>query len=311
VVETLALPALLLSTLGLIAMAVYRALAWSSMTHLVINPKDRIQAENQIFATLAQILGGGFILTGLYFTGKSYILSRRGQFAERLGAAIEGLGDTSLERRVGSILSLGAMAGGHDKDALVIARILCACVRPTTTTDQYRDMYTNRRPRADVQAAVSVLGEGQRRSSLWTWVDLDLRGSVLDATTFDKGDFRRARFQECQLRGSSFFRARLSRANFSRADTSESNFNQADLRRTSFFQCVSSSCTFRRSALLGANLTRANLASCSFDGARIVNCRFGQAELRGASFRGAEVRGGNYHRVDVEVLRALGIAPPA
>src|ERR1022692_3627811 len=62
-VEVLALPVLLLATLTLVVVAVTRALAWGSMTHLVTNPRDRIQAETQIFVTLGQILGGGFILT--------------------------------------------------------------------------------------------------------------------------------------------------------------------------------------------------------------------------------------------------------
>ncbi len=115
--EILALPVLLLSTLALVILAADRALAWNSMARLVAAPKDRIQAESQIFITLGQILGGGFILTGLYFTGRSYVLARRGQFAERLGAAIEGLGDDSLQRRVGSIYSLEAMIRDEERNA--------------------------------------------------------------------------------------------------------------------------------------------------------------------------------------------------
>lgn len=37
-IERLALPLLLLATLGLVGAAVSRALAWSSMTHLVSDP---------------------------------------------------------------------------------------------------------------------------------------------------------------------------------------------------------------------------------------------------------------------------------
>jgi hypothetical protein len=208
-IETLALPVLLLSTLSLVVIAISRAIAWGSMAHLVTNPKDRIQAESQIFITLGQILGGGFILTGLYFTSKSYVLARRGQFGERLGAAIEGLGDSNLQRRVGSILSLGAMIGDERGNVSVITNVLCSFVRTTTTADDYKAEYSNAEPRSDVQAAISVLARARRRTAWWSWVKIDLRKSMLAQANFDEGDFRHALFQDCTLAGSSFFRGRL------------------------------------------------------------------------------------------------------
>jgi Pentapeptide repeats (9 copies)/Pentapeptide repeats (8 copies) len=306
VIERLALPLLLLATLALVATAVSRALAWDSMVRLITDPRYRVQAETQIFTTLGQILGGGFILTGLYFTGKSYILARRGQFGERLGAAVEGLGGDSLERRVGSILSLGAMAGGEKDSASAIARVLCSFIRATTTTDEYRSKYSDCSPRADVQAAISVLARARRRTIWWQWISIDLRGSVLSHADFEAGDFRRTLFQDCVLTNTSFFRCRLSRANFSRAHLEDSDFNQADLRRASLFMAHSPSTTFRRSNLVRANLTRAELQKCGFDGARIIRCTFGQAKLDESTFEGAHIRGGEFHKVDPKILGVIG-----
>lgn len=309
-IEMLALPALFLGALALVVITVARALAWSSMTHLIAIPKDRIETETQILISLGQILGGGFILTGLYFTGKSYVLARRGQFAERLGAAIEGLGGDSLQRRVGSILSLGAMVSDERGDMSVVINVLCSFIRTATTGDDYRTEFSNIPPRADIQAAISVLAQARRRMSWWKWVEIDLRGSVLSRANFDRGDFRRALFQDCLLTESSFFRSRLARANFSRAMLGGSNFNQTDLRRASFFRSASPASTFRRSNIVNANLTRANLAECSFDGARIINCTFGQSALERSSFRGSRVRGGDYHRVDPEIIEIMNIKRP-
>jgi uncharacterized protein YjbI with pentapeptide repeats len=306
-IEILALPTLLLATLTLVIVAVSRALAWSSMTHLVTNPKDRIQSETQIFVTLGQILGGGFILTGLYFTGKSYVLARRGQFAERLGVAIEGLGDNALQRRLGSIISLGAMINDERGNVSVIATVLCSFIRTATKDTDYQAAYCNSEPRADVQAAISALAQARKRTAWWRWVEIDLRSSTLSHTNFDTGDFRRALFQDCVLEGSSFFRCRLARANFSRARIDKSNFNQADLRGSVFFQSTSTSSTFRRANFVKANLSRAKLADCAFDGARLIDCTFAQSDLEGSTFRGSHIRRGEYHKVDAKVIDAMNI----
>jgi uncharacterized protein YjbI with pentapeptide repeats len=307
-VEMLALPVLLLGTLTLVAIAASRALAWSSMTPLIVNPKDRVQAETQIFVTLGQILGGGFILTGLYFTGKSYILARRGQFGERLGAAIEGLGDPNLQRRVSSIISLGAMIGDERQNVSVVTDVLCTFIRTTTTTEAYSAEYSNAEPRADIQTAISVLARVRRRTAWLDWVKIDLRKSVLPKANFNEGDFRTALFEGCILTDSSFFRARLARANFSEATLGGSNFNQTDLRRASFYRSTSPKCWFRRSNMVGTNLTLTDLTECSFDGARIINCTFGQARLGGATFDGIRIRGGEYFGVDPEVKEKMGVA---
>jgi uncharacterized protein YjbI with pentapeptide repeats len=306
-IELLALPVLLLGTLTLVAIAVSRALAWRSMTPLIVNPKDRVQAESQIFVTLGQILGGGFILTGLYFTGKSYVLARRGQFGERLGAAIEGLGDPNLQRRVSSILSLGTMVGDERRNVSVVTDVLCSFIRTATTDKDYAE-YSNAEPRADIQAAILVLARVRRRAAWWDWVKIDLRNSVLFKANFAEGDFRHAQFENSNLTGSSFFRGRLAHANFSGAILDGSNFNQADLRHASFFTSTSPKCTFRRSNMIGTNLTKADLTKCSFDGARMINCTFGQAQLEGSTFRGIHRRGGEYYGVDPEVRKAMNVA---
>jgi uncharacterized protein YjbI with pentapeptide repeats len=197
------------------------------------------------------------------------------------------------------------MIGAQRDDASVVAGVLCAFIRTTTTSDEYRDEHSHSLPRADIQTAISVLARARRRTIWRRWIEIDLRASVLSNANFDAGDFRRALFQECLLTRSGFFRCRLARANFSRAVLDGSNFNQADLRRASFFTSTASSSTFRRSNLVGANLTRADLRDCGFDGARIVDCTFGQAKLEQASFRNAHVRGGDYHKVDPAILNQI------
>jgi uncharacterized protein YjbI with pentapeptide repeats len=274
------------------------------MMPLISSPKDRVAAETQAFVTLGQVLGGGFILTGLYFTAKSYALARRGQFAERLAAAIEGLADKdNLKRRVGSLLSLGAMTSGADsRDIRAIDELLCTFVRTETASDSYQDEHQEK-PREDVQTALNILARRGRRASLTSWAVLDLRGSFLCGADLSHGDLRRTRLTGAELRSCLFFRTRPSGADLARTNLNNSEFLQADLRQTSFFSAVGERCTFRRAWLKNANLTQSKLRQSSFDEARIINSTFGQADLDGSTFVGAVVRGGIYHMVPDEILQ--------
>lgn len=203
------------------------------------------------------------------------------------------------------------MVGGEKDNASVVANVLCSFIRAATTTDKYRNEYSDSIPRADVQAAVSVLARARRRTIWWRWMEIDLRGSVLSHVDFEAGDFRGALFQDCILTKSSFFRCRLGGADFIRSRLEGSDFNQADLRRASLFMSLSPSSTFRRSNLVRTNLTRADLRRCSFRGARIIDCTFAQAELDDdkSAFEGAHVRGGEWHKVDSKILDLIGVKP--
>jgi hypothetical protein len=278
------------------------------MMPLIATPKDRVAAENQSFVTLGQILGGGFILTGLYFTAKSYTLTRRGQFAERLAEAIEGLGASdNLQRRVGSIYGLGALTAGADtRDKRAVEELLCAFVRSETLQKDYKAEY-ERKPRPDVQAALSVLSRISRRSSIFSWSSIDLRQSHLSGADLSRGDWRRARLEECEFSGCTFFRSRLAAASLQGAKASNCDFNQTDLRGASLFRADSAGSTFRRAWLRKANLTRATLTDCSFDGAWLIDCTFGQAELTGATFSGSHIRGGSFYKVPPEMLARMGL----
>jgi uncharacterized protein YjbI with pentapeptide repeats len=299
--EVAALPLLLLASLALVVVAGSRAFAWISMAPLVEVPKDRIAAENQMFITLAQVLGGGFVLTGLYFTARSYVLARRSQFAERLGVAIEGLGDDNLQRRVGSLYSLGAMASGEQRDARAITNLVCAFVRTTTTAEKYREAFSAK-PREDVQTAIDVLGEKGVRLTWTRWLSIDLSDAYLAGANFAHGDFRRAQLRGANLESCSFFRARLTDADLSGSQVGHANFNQADLKRTSLFRSRASDSTFRRARLLRTNATYAELRKAAFDGSWMIRSTFGQADMTDATFDGVRERKCEFYKVPSDVV---------
>src|SRR4051794_16470647 len=89
--EALVVPALVVGGLTLLALSVQRYLAWSVMVHDIAQPDKRVDVENKTLLTLAQIFGGGFLLAGLYFTSKTFAVSREAQVTQRLSAAVESL----------------------------------------------------------------------------------------------------------------------------------------------------------------------------------------------------------------------------
>jgi len=135
-----------------------------------VAPEDIFTAENAARATLAQILGGGAILIGLYFawqniaaTKKTLDLTKEGQITERFTKAIEQLGSDKLEIRLGGIYALERIARDSARDHEPVAAVLSAFVReharraPDRAGDIKR-VEGLRRPAGDVQAILSVLG---------------------------------------------------------------------------------------------------------------------------------------------------------
>jgi hypothetical protein len=91
--------------------------------------------ENEARKTLAQILGGMFVLAGLYSSLQAFNLSREGQITDRFTKAIEqlgaldGTGKPKLEVRLGGIYSLERIARDSDRDGWVIMEVLTAYIR--------------------------------------------------------------------------------------------------------------------------------------------------------------------------------------
>src|SRR5215207_7187124 len=66
------------------------------------NPSER----KDLILSVAQILGGAALLSGLYFTWRTLQVSREGQITDRFTRAIEQLGDQRLEIQLGGIYAL-------------------------------------------------------------------------------------------------------------------------------------------------------------------------------------------------------------
>jgi hypothetical protein len=133
---------------------------------------------------LVQAVGGAALLIGLIFTWRSIRATERnlliaqetaaknlavaldGQITERFTRAIEQLGSNQLEVRLGAIYALERIARDSEQDHWSIMEILTAYVREhiRISTEQPSKEATPRKPAADIQAILTVLG-GAREAS--------------------------------------------------------------------------------------------------------------------------------------------------
>jgi Pentapeptide repeats (8 copies) len=223
--------------------------------HRGLDTKEWLSQVNEARKTLAQILGGAFLLFGLYLSLESFILSREGQITDRFSKAIEQLGtpgDDKLEVRLGGIFALERIARDSERDHSVIVEVLIAYVQehaarsdrkravPQASTEQ-----SEKRALlcADIQSILTVLGRRE--------VKYDRpRLGFLDLSYFDLNcvNLHNAHFEDAHFMWSDLTHAFLMNIHFERADLTGADLEGA---------------WFTRAHLKGADLSGANLAGAN------------------------------------------------
>jgi uncharacterized protein YjbI with pentapeptide repeats len=185
---------------------------------------DELKAQNDVRTTLLQALAGVVLVLGAYFTYRQVMLSRaqlqiaqQEQITERFTRAIDQLGHTGPDVRLGGIYALERIARDSPADRATIGEVLTAFVRthaswPAQPADQQDvtapiDEVPELQVRApDVQACLTVLGrggfappaEGQDRLDLHA---VDLRRANLWEAHLEAAYLRHAHLEAAFLGG--------------------------------------------------------------------------------------------------------------
>jgi hypothetical protein len=85
--------------------------------------------KKDLVLAMAQILGGTALLSGLYFTWRTLRTNQEGQITERFTRAINQLGSTEPEIRLGGIYALERIARDSERDRSTITQVLSAYIR--------------------------------------------------------------------------------------------------------------------------------------------------------------------------------------
>jgi uncharacterized protein YjbI with pentapeptide repeats len=269
-----------------------------------IAPKGAEQKQ-AVVVTLAQILGGTALLSGLYFTWRTLQVNRAGQITERYTRAIDQLGKTDddgnrvFEIRLGGIYALERIAKESEEDHDSIMEVLTAYVRqhapwsPQEEQEDTEDAALGRRteensreenepaevpaPAPDIQAIATVLRRrtrnflhGEDRLNLY---NTNLSGVDLFGASLRSANLWDTNFSGTGLISADLARAHLQGANLSRTYLSWANLSGADLSGAN---------------LSGADLSGANLSSKDPDVERVYGEDFSDVS-EGANLSGAKL----------------------
>jgi uncharacterized protein YjbI with pentapeptide repeats len=275
-----------------------------------LTAENRFERENEARKTLAQIIGGVFLLAGLYSSTQSFTLQREGQITDRFTKAIEQLGavDTEgrpkLEVRLGAIYALERIARDSERDHWPIMEVLMAYVRrePSPSKDAAQigkqAIGTKAHPienpdprplRADYMAILTVITRrDQNHDPLYKRVDLswaDFSGAKISGDIdLSHADLRHANLSHSDLssltlREVSLYQADLRGASFFGGDLSGSWLSQADLSDAWLYDVNLRKADLSGAHLSGTRLDRADLSDANLDGSHLSRVDFREAHL--------------------------------
>jgi hypothetical protein len=265
--------------------------------------KDRLHQINENRKTVAQIVGGVFILVGLYIAWvrskamrDQAEVDREQQLTDLYVKAIEQLGSEKLQIRLGGIYALERIARESPKDHWPIMEVLTAFVRenaplkdevpaeeagvegssPTPDFPEKTEPKPHpprEKPPTDIQAVITVLA----RTAVYygrdmeTW-SLDLRGTNLAGVNLKDGSLKEADLTGTNLQGASLVGTNLQGAFLAFAKLHEAHLFRAE---------------FQWAVLLEADLQGADLSEANLQGAFLHEANLKEACLNGTILQGA------------------------
>lgn len=236
---------------------------------------QELQSAREAVRTQLLTLGAGVFAAGaLLYTAQNFRLSRRtfelteqGQVTDRYTKAIEQLGSTELDVRIGAIYSLERISHDSVRDHPTVMEILAAFIRQNSRKS-IEDLTQAKTleaagTRPDVQAAAVVIGRRDPARDR-PFAVIDLHGALLVGAN---------------LAGSHLATANLSLADLTGADLTGANLRSADLTGADLTDA----------SLAGADLTGADLPAAILTTADLTAADLTDADLTDADLSGAYV----------------------
>jgi uncharacterized protein YjbI with pentapeptide repeats len=242
----------------------------------------------------------------LDLTRRTLDLTEQGQVTDRYNKAIEQLGSTEIDVRIGGIYALERIAHDSARDHPTVMEVLAEFVRdhspeqwPPPTVHEAGAESPGRTTRPDVQAALTVIGRRTIRNDR----------------------------QPINLNGADLIRANLTRANLNNVDLNNANLTRANLGKEVDLRAAAD---FRRVQALLANFTDptipvaqlgrggglagggadlryaravfANLTHATLTDANLSDAIFSRANLTDANLTGADLT--NTQLISADLTRA-------
>jgi hypothetical protein len=286
-------------------------LEWQNVKTLEI--EKRVGLKIEFIKTAAQILGGAFFLVTIYVAWQNLVVSQEKHKTDLFTKAIEQLGSEKLEVRLGGIYALERIARDSDKDHGPIMEVLTAYVRlhapwppekPAEAKEQPAAFgkpapgekkpepkpAPEVKPRADIQAILTVLGRRARTYGKGESLPLDLRQTDLRGADLWIAHLEKVNLQETHLDGAKLEEARMEGANLEGAHLEGAYLREAHLEGANL----------KGARLEGANLLYAHLEGAEFIVSHLEKATLFGAHMEGVRFTGASLEGADLRHAHLE-----------
>jgi hypothetical protein len=288
------LPSLLAGAGVLLIITLWKLPRWQVAHSAGLTTENRFDRENEARKTLAQILGGIFLLAGLYSSVETLSTVREDQITDRFTKAIEQLGavDSSgnpkLEVRLGAIYALERIARDSERDHGPIMEVLTAYVRANASR---KDVTVP--VRTDIQAIITVLGRRERRHERG-----DQRRTLTQIPSYPVNEEDAKLGQEDTALKRAFVDpskhpSKPPLLDLKNTDLTHASFSLGDFTRVDFTEANLTDAKLSRATLADADFTDANLTRADFAVATLTKADFTDANLTRADFVGANLAGAN------------------
>lgn len=278
------LPALIFATALLVVLVLWFVPKIQAAYSRGATDENRFDRENYARKTLAQIVGGVFLLGGLYSSVKTFDIQRQnatllqeGQITDRFSKAIDQLGAVSpggstdeygrprinLEVRLGGIYALERIASDSPRDQWTIMEVLMTYVRENSPSAERAEQAKGTRQPSEMKHLPPGAASPQPR------VRTDIQAIL---TVIGRRDVTRdPPNRKLDLSGAALTGANLTGANLDGAILIKTNLSNAN---------------FMDTTLKGADLEDADL-----EGAALIGTDLKATVLKGADLKGADISG--------------------
>ena len=203
-------------------------------------------------------LGAGLLAAGaLWFTARTFTLSREGQVTDRYTKAIEQLGSDKLDVRIGGIYALERIARDSARDHPTVMEVLTAFIREHSNEPWSPPVSGGGEPerltRPDVQAALTVV---RRRDQTRDIQAINLVDADLTYADLTDANLAGANLTHADLTGAILAGANLTGANLATVTLTGATLTGANLTTVTLIGA-----TLAEATLIGADLTGARLAT--------------------------------------------------
>ena len=222
---------------------------------------------------------------------RANVLIEHGQRQERLKAAIDHLGHLSSSVRLGGAYELIHLARDTEDLRGTVLDILCAHVRQTTTTDEYRKNHHSK-PSEEIQILLTTLFV--QNVGCFHGLRANLQGSILNRVNLADSYLVDSNMEGVQLRGANLHKANLQGVTLLKANLSGAVVAGADLSGAK---------------LIASNLQRAIVVESLLRGATIIEAAMHLADFRQAQFQGSQMREVHMQGATVAGANFQGVHP--